>query len=47
MTLPGGGPLVRAKATALAWGDEPMVRKQLRTLASYAGSGRADSDRQG
>ncbi|VXC30417.1 hypothetical protein [Nocardioides sp. AX2bis] len=47
MTLPGGGPLVRAKASALAWGDVPMVRKQLRTLASYAGSGRAGSDRQG
>ncbi len=38
MTLPGGGPLVRAKAAALAWGDVPMVRKQLRTLAAYAGS---------
>lgn len=44
MTLPGGGPLVRARATALAWGDVPMVRKQLRTLASYAAAERAGSD---
>lgn len=47
MTLPGGGPLVRAKASALAWGDVPMVRKQLRTLAAYAGSGGAASDGEG
>ena len=37
MTLPGGGALTRAKAAALAWGDVPMVRRQLLTLASYAG----------
>ena len=37
MVLPDGGRLVRAKASALAWGDLVMLRKQLRTLAAYAG----------
>ncbi len=37
MVLPDGGPVVRAKASALAWGDLVMLRKQLLTLAAYAG----------
>ncbi len=43
MTLAGGGRARVAAATALAWGDVPMVRRQLRTLAACA-AGSADGE---
>ena len=36
LAVPGGGRGQRVRAWALAWGDLPMMRKQLLTLAAYA-----------